>query len=412
MRLGCHQFHTDQLQLHGFEFNRIKWQRQRPMHAVSPGYTLFPNKTSINRFPHFLRSGPTSTSATGTTNAVSSQLPNATPPYTAPTPIAAPSEVLPNTAISDRPKVKSVSKKDSKNNRKMAAAAAAGAAAASAAMLSIQAAHAVSVRPHTIAHRLRHYDVSLLSHSSQPSPNAITAGQPQQETPTSPQGQILVQTITQPCNQVPASTAPQGQECRVIRSTHAERSNASNKQSHNESLRTSTTSASASDDDATNQFAPNETILQLVAQIPNHPLQKIAQKLIVDLPKTATENYFKTVTSDDTASTTEATITSTTSKNRPSFSHLRRSQFNQFVRLFRSGPDIADISRIFFEVIRSELNANQMPEFVIHQKPCAAHSNASGADAEITPPESEFEHESNPSKRKFIFFFSLKTQYR
>lgn len=129
-----------------------------------------------------------------------------------------------------------------------------------------------------------------------------------------------MQTITQPCIQVPTSTASQGQECRVIRSTHAERNSASNKQSHNESLRTSTTSAS--DDDAANQFAPNETILQLVAQIPNHPLQKIAQKLIVDLPKTATENYFKTATSDDTASTTEATITSTTSKNRPSFSIL------------------------------------------------------------------------------------------
>lgn len=139
------------------------------------------------------------------------------------------------------------------------------------------------------------------------STNAINAGQPQPETPSSPQGQILVQTTTQPCGQVSAS---QGHECRVIRSAHGER-NASNKQSNSgESLRTS-----ASDDDASNQFAPNETILQLVAQIPNHPLQKIAQKLIVDLPKTATENYFKTTAADDTASMTEATITSTTSKD-------------------------------------------------------------------------------------------------
>lgn len=37
----------------------------------------------------------------------------------------APSEVSPNTAICDRPKVKSVSKKDCKNNRRLAAAAAA-----------------------------------------------------------------------------------------------------------------------------------------------------------------------------------------------------------------------------------------------------------------------------------------------
>lgn len=37
----------------------------------------------------------------------------------------APSEVSPNTAICDRPKVKSVSKKDCKNNRRLAAAASA-----------------------------------------------------------------------------------------------------------------------------------------------------------------------------------------------------------------------------------------------------------------------------------------------
>lgn len=41
-----------------------------------------------------------------------------------------------------------------------------------------------------------------------------------------------------------------------------------------------------------------------------------------------------------------------------------------------------------------------MPEFVIHQKPCAAHTNASGNDAETTPSESDFESESSPSKRK------------
>lgn len=41
-----------------------------------------------------------------------------TTPHVTSSPIVAPSEVLPNTAISDRPKVKSVSKKDAKNNRK------------------------------------------------------------------------------------------------------------------------------------------------------------------------------------------------------------------------------------------------------------------------------------------------------
>lgn len=36
------------------------------------------------------------------------------------------------------------------------------------------------------------------------------------------------------------------------------------------------------------QIAPNETILQLVAQIPNHPLQKMAQRLIAE-PRIGTE---------------------------------------------------------------------------------------------------------------------------
>lgn len=50
--------------------------------------------------------------------------------------IVAPSEVLPNTAISDRPKVKSVSKKDAKNNRKTIISSMSTAAAAAAASTS------------------------------------------------------------------------------------------------------------------------------------------------------------------------------------------------------------------------------------------------------------------------------------
>lgn len=80
---------------------------------------------------------------------ISSLLPNANvTSYTTSPPIA-PSEVSPNTAISDRPKVKSVSKKDSKNNRKavqasaayregLAAGRAAGREAAAAAASSIE----------------------------------------------------------------------------------------------------------------------------------------------------------------------------------------------------------------------------------------------------------------------------------
>lgn len=61
----------------------------------------------------------------------------------------------------------------------------------------------------------------------------------------------------------------------------------------------------------------------------------------------------------------------------------------------RLAPDIADISRIFFKVIRSELNANQMPEFVIHEKACAAHTTN---EQKQTQMDTNFELDSNQSK--------------
>lgn len=64
---------------------------------------------------------------------------------------------------------------------------------------------------------------------------------------------------------------------------------------------------------------------------------------------------------------------------------------------FSLAPDIADISRIFFEVIRSELNANQMPEFVLHEKPCSAHTNTGDMKSMSTS-----EQDSNQSKSMYI----------
>lgn len=55
-----------------------------------------------------------------------------------------------------------------------------------------------------------------------------------------------------------------------------------------------------SDDETTEQLAPNENILQIVAQIPNHPLQKFAQKYLVDRPKSTTESHSKSATGDTT----------------------------------------------------------------------------------------------------------------
>lgn len=55
-----------------------------------------------------------------------------------------------------------------------------------------------------------------------------------------------------------------------------------------------------SDDETVDQIAPNENILQIVAQIPNHPLQKFAQKYLVDRPKSTTESHSKCATGDTT----------------------------------------------------------------------------------------------------------------
>lgn len=66
-----------------------------------------------------------------------------------------------------------------------------------------------------------------------------------------------------------------------------------------------------SEEDTTEQIASNENILQLVAQIPNHPLQKFAQKLLVDRPKAVSELHSKTPLDDTTPPKTTSPTTST-----------------------------------------------------------------------------------------------------
>lgn len=66
-----------------------------------------------------------------------------------------------------------------------------------------------------------------------------------------------------------------------------------------------------SEDESIEQIAPNENILQLVAQIPNHPLQKFAQKLLVDRPKAISESHSKNASDDTTPPKTNSPTTST-----------------------------------------------------------------------------------------------------
>lgn len=66
-----------------------------------------------------------------------------------------------------------------------------------------------------------------------------------------------------------------------------------------------------SEEDTTEQIASNENILQLVAQIPNHPLQKFAQKLLMDRPKAVSELHSKNALDDSTPPKTTSPTTST-----------------------------------------------------------------------------------------------------
>lgn len=66
------------------------------------------------------------------------------------------------------------------------------------------------------------------------------------------------------------------------------------------------------EEDASEQIAPmNENILQLVAQIPNHPLQKFAQKLLDQRPKSASELHSKNATDNLTQPKTNSPTSST-----------------------------------------------------------------------------------------------------
>lgn len=203
---------------------------------------------------------------------------------TASTPIVAPSEVLPNTAISDRPKVKSVSKKDSKNIRKVTAAAAAAATASS--LQNSQMAKATSSPISSSEQSLLQQSFSNFSISPSPNQQAL---QPQQ---------TVLQAPVSVSQQTEQPQPSQNLVVNPIFNRHI--SKQLNLQQALGGVVNAAAATAAADavTRATNELlqfgaglecnepiAPNETILQLVAQIPNHPLQKIAQRLLADQSK-------------------------------------------------------------------------------------------------------------------------------
>lgn len=77
-----------------------------------------------------------------------------------------------------------------------------------------------------------------------------------------------------------------------------------------------------SDEETAEQTAPNENILQIVAQIPNHPLQKFAQKYLVDRPKSTTESHSKSATGDTTPNKNNSPTTPSSKFNIECLTHI------------------------------------------------------------------------------------------
>lgn len=267
---------------------------------MKPKQTLTPTTPAINT-----NSSPSSSTAATSTSAPVSYT-------TTSTPIVAPSEVLPNTAISDRPKVKSVSKKDSKNIRKVNAA-----AAAAASLQNSQMAKAIAASP--LSMPLSSTEQSLLQQTFSnfgisPSPNQ-QAGQLQ--TQPSSQQQSSIQTpigVTPQTESAagPGTTQP-SQNLVVNPNLYRTISKQLNLQQALGGVVNAAAASAAADavNRATNellqfsagrecneQIAPNENILQLVAQIPNHPFQKIAQSFLSDQSKLSGDSKNKNSNSE------------------------------------------------------------------------------------------------------------------
>ncbi|KAJ6639711.1 Ankyrin repeat and KH domain-containing protein mask, partial [Pseudolycoriella hygida] len=252
-------------------------------------------------------------------------------PPTSTTHLSAPSEVSQNTAISDRPKVKPVSKKDGKNLRKAAPLLQQNQ------MVSICNNMPVIPKPEPNFQVLQQ-SLHNFSITQQPITNAAT-------TTIVPNRQL---SATKQNNIQQQQQLNQQQICSSSANSISSSSGQTTSSSNNFSIADPTTTGNNIISIASNQQKLNDKIIQkMVAEIPNTILNKYRQRLIVDeQPKSPSETPPTLASGNLLASPTNS------SKNAA------------------NNHNIEDISRIFCEVIRSELNANPPSEFILHQKPC------------------------------------------
>ncbi|XP_059621039.1 ankyrin repeat and KH domain-containing protein mask isoform X3 [Phlebotomus argentipes] len=318
---------------------------------------------TTSSFPTSINQSVTTTTASGSSTTIPSTTPS--------TQITAPSEVSQNTAISDRPKVKPVSKKDGKGNIRKS-----GSVLQQNQMVSIY--NNLPVIPSSEQNlQLLQQSIATLSLAQQ---------QQQQQQPGAPQTLIQQQlaNITQNIQQIshlqsvnrqlpPSSTniSQQQQQQQQQQMTPnivpmqaaalpmsgdsgGEAGAALTAQIAQNLNNQSLLGASESDEQLNSQW--NQKMWQMVAQLPNHPLQKIAQRVIADQPKSPTEGQMGGSSSG--ASSGLPTSPNNASKN------------------IANNNDYSVISRMISEVVHG-ISSDLNPEFVqqhqqedslIHQK--------------------------------------------
>lgn len=238
---------------------------------------------------------------------------------------------------------------------------------------------------------LHNFSITQLHHqSSQQQQQQQSVIQPQQQMLSTSQShnvQLLQQPIT---NTATTTIVPnrqltkqnniqqlnQQQNCSSTANTNTSSSGptTSVSSSNNFSIADQTTTGNNIISIASNQQKLNDKIIQkMVAEIPNTILNKYRQRLIVDeQPKSPSETPPTLASGNLLASPTNSSKNAANSKDTIGKMLARITSVHNFSFFFSIETDhnIEDISRIFCEVIRSELNANPPSEFILHQKPC------------------------------------------
>lgn len=205
-----------------------------------------------------------------------------------------------------------------------------------------------------------------------------------------------------------------------------------------------------SDDETAKQTIQSEQILQLVAHMPNHPLQKQAQRYFVDKPKSPMDLHSKSATGETTPNKNTSPTTPTSKliieylihtqctmhihhthipyvKIHSSYNHTPMhtppiifcilnmynvQSINDLVSNI-SDTDLTDISRIFIDLVRSE---HQMLNFAAQDKACATLSNIN--ESKLAQIDNVCEPDSDQSKSNCKFYhysmnyFCILLQYK